>query len=319
MTERIRACAVQAAPAFLDRTATLAIILDRLERAGEGGADLCAFPETFWPGYPFWVDITDASRFDEARQKQAYAQYLEAAVDLSGAEFATFVDCCRDLGMFVYLGVAERSESGGSVYCTLVAVDPERGVVGVHRKLRPTYGERLVWAPGDGHGLRVHPFRGARLGGLNCWENWMPLARTALYAQGEQIHVATWPGAPHLTTDISRFVALEGRVFVVSAGAVLRAEHLPEDFALRDEVVAVRSRFTSGGSIIVGPDGEVLAEADKHAETLLFADLDLTRVREERQNFDPAGHYGRPDVLGLRLDRRRLGALELSEDRGGTA
>lgn len=319
MTEILRACAVQAAPAFLDRSATLAIVLDRLEAARDGGADVCVFPETFWPGYPFWVDITDASRFDEARQKRAYAQYLDAAVALDGSEFAAVVKRCAELEMFVYLGVAERSESGGSVYCTLVAIDPVHGVVGVHRKLRPTYGERLVWAPGDGHGLRVHEFLGARLGGLNCWENWMPMARAALYAQGEQVHIATWPGAPHLTADISRFVALEGRVFVVSAGAVLRAEHLPEDFALRDEVLAVRSRFTSGGSIIVGPDGEVLAEADKHAEALLFADLDLARVREERQNFDPAGHYGRPDVLGLRLDRRRLGPLESSDDRDGTA
>lgn len=309
MTHCIRACAVQAAPAFLDREATLAIVLERLQAAKDGGADLCVFPETFWPGYPFWVDITDASRFDDARQKRAYAQYLEAAVTLDGGEFGTVVDRCRKLDLFVYLGVAERSESGGSVYCTLVAIDPEQGVVGVHRKLRPTYGERLVWAPGDGNGLRVHTHRGVRLGGLNCWENWMPLARSALYAQGEQIHLATWPGAPHLTRDISRFVALEGRVFVVSAGAVLRAEHLRDDFALRDDVLAVRDRFTSGGSIIVAPDGEVLAEAAKHEETLLFADLDLARVREERQNFDPAGHYGRPDVLELRLDRRRLGGV----------
>ena len=306
----LRACAVQAAPAFLDREATLSIVLDRLQGGKEGGADLCVFPETFWSGYPFWVDITDASRFDEARQKEAYAQYLDAAVEVDGPQFREVVAACRDLDLFAYLGVAERSESGGSVYCTLVAIDPERGVVGVHRKLRPTYGERLVWAPGDGNGLRVHDFRGARLGGLNCWENWMPLARASLYAQGEQIHAATWPGAPHLTRDISRFVALEGRVFVISAGAVLRAEHLPHDFALRDEVLAVRDRFTSGGSIIVAPDGEVLAEAEKHAETLLFADLDLARVREERQNFDPAGHYGRPDVLGLRLDRRRLAPLD---------
>lgn len=306
----LRACAVQAAPAFLDRRATLEIVLDRLQAAKDGGADLCVFPETFWPGYPFWVDITDASRFEDAQQKRAYAQYLDASVDVSGEEFSSVVDCCRDLGLFTYLGVAERSESHGSVYCTLVAIDPERGVVGVHRKLRPTYGERLVWAPGDGHGLRVHSFRGAQLGGLNCWENWMPLARASLYAQGEQIHVATWPGSPHLTRDISRLVALEGRVFVVSAGAVLRAEHLQDDFALRDEVLAVRDRFNSGGSIIVGPDGEVLAEAHKHEETLLFADLDLARVREERQNFDPAGHYGRADVLRLTLDDRRQGALD---------
>ncbi len=301
----MRVAAVQHAPVFLDRDATLDKVVTLIHEAAAEGAELIAFPETFVPGYPSWADFTWASAFDDPDQKKAFAQYLENAVDVAAGHLNGVFAASADTNTFVYLGIVERSTSSGSVYCTLAAIHPEHGLVGTHRKLKPTYGERLMWADGDGNGLRAHDFGGTTVSGLNCWENWMPLARAAMYAQGTQVHVATWPGSPAISHDISRFVAMEGRLFVISSGAVLRDEHLPDDFAVRKDMLDTHHRYASGGAIIVGPDGSVLAQADKHAETIIYADLDLALVREARQNFDPAGHYSRPDVLELHVDRRR--------------
>jgi nitrilase len=309
----MRVAAVQLAPAFLDRSGTIEIVVETVRRAAADGACLVAFPETFVPGYPAWTEFTHASYFDHPAQKAAFAQYLDAAVDIPRGDLQPVVDACAAADVFAYLGVLERSESRGSAYCSLVAIDPVRGIVSVHRKLKPTFGERLVWADGDGAGLVVHDHRDVRLSGLNCWENWMPLARTAMYAQGTQVHIATWPGSPGASHEVSCFIAREGRMFVVSSGAILRAEHLPETFPLREAMMDAGDIYCNGGTIIVGPDGMVIAEATPNEDCILIADLDLELVREERHNFDPTGHYSRPDVFDLHVDRRRRSTLDLTD------
>ena len=178
----MRVAAVQDSPVYLDRTATLELVKERIVEAGEGGADLIAFPEVFVSGYPVWIDVTDASAWEKHEQQEAFARYLEQSVDLGSPEFFEVVETVKSSGAFTYLGVVEKAASGGSVYCSLVAIDPTIGIVGVHRKLKPTYGERLVWADGDGAGLVAHEHKGVQITGLNCWENWMPLARTAMYS-----------------------------------------------------------------------------------------------------------------------------------------
>ncbi|MDP9396896.1 MAG: carbon-nitrogen hydrolase family protein [Actinomycetota bacterium] len=291
-------------------------VLAFLEQAGAQGVELVAFPETFLSGYPFWLDVTNGSRFDDPAQKRAYAAYLEAAVEVDGPQVRQITEAARDLGIFVYLGTAERSTGSarGTVYCTLVAIDPQAGVVGTHRKLMPTFEERLVWGTGDGHGLRVHRYAGGRIGGLNCWENWMPQARHALYAQGEELHVSVWPGNPRNTADIARFIAVEGRVFSLAACGLISLSDVPDDFPLRAELQeAGVADYCRGGSAVAAPDGTWLVEPVVGEERLVVADLDLRRVAEERQNFDPTGHYSRPDVFSVQVNRRRLEAVHFTD------
>jgi nitrilase len=277
-----------------------------------GGVDLLAFGETFLPGYPFWVSRTDGARFDDDRQKAAYAYYLDAAVELGGPELAEITEAVGDLGVVTNLAIAERGAgpARGTVYATLVAIDPRGGVVSAHRKLVPTWEERLVWGAGDGAGLRVHATSaGLRVGGLSCWENWMPQARHALYAQGADLHVAAWPGSTRLSRDLTRFAAFEGRMFALSAGALLGPDDVARDFPLRDEAAADREPVVyDGGSCVAAPDGTWLVEPVSGEERLVVADLDAAAVRRARHNFDPTGHYARPDVFEVTVHRRRLDA-----------
>jgi nitrilase len=291
-------------------------VLAWLEDAAAQDVELVAFPETFLSGYPFWLELTGGARFDDPAQKRAYAAYLEAAVVMDGPEVRQITEAAHDLGVFVYLGTTERATGSarGTVFCTLVAIDPGAGVVGTHRKLMPTYEERLGWGTGDGHGLQVHRYAGARVGGLNCWENWMPQARHALYAQGEELHVSVWPGNPRNTADITRFVALEGRVFSLAANGLISLSDVPSDFPLYSELQeAGVTDYCRGGSAIAGPDGSWLVEPVVGQERLVMADLDLRRVAEERHNFDPTGHYSRADVFSVQVDRRRLEAVRFTD------
>jgi nitrilase len=310
----MRVACVQDAPVFFDRTATAERVVGWIARAAAARARLVVFPEAFLPGYPFWLSLTDGARFDDPRQKDAYRAYLDAAVRLDGPELAAIRDAAARHGLFVVLGVVERSvgPGSGSLHCTAVSIHPELGVVGAHRKLVPTYEERLVWAPGDGHGLRTHELDGARIGALNCWENWMPQARHALYADGLDLHVALWPGSLRNTADITRFVALEGRVFVLSASAVLERGDVPASFPLAS-ALPERGLFLDGGTAIARPDGQWLIAPVARERTLVLADLDLAQVARERQNFDCTGHYARPDVFAVGIDRQRRQAAHFHE------
>lgn len=307
MSSSLRVAAVQFAPVFLDTPATLARMLAQLGIAARAGAQVVAFPETALSGYPVWLSPTGGARFEDPGQRAAYAAYLAAGVEEGGPELTQLADAARDLGVYLLAGVIERGRARGrgTTWCSLFSVGPEQPPL-LHRKLVPTYEERLVWAQGDASGLRVRAHGGFRIGGLNCWENWMPLPRAHLYAQGEDVHVSLWPGRPDLTRDSSRFIAREGRVFVIAASGVLHATDVPTSFPLRAELLAAAGDvFCTGGSRIVGPDGRDLAASDVAEETILYATLDMDCLRRERQSFDPAGHYSRPELFRLEVDARR--------------
>lgn len=309
----MRVAAAQTAPAWGDPAATSEIVVDWIGRAAAEQVDLVAFGEAFLSGYPFWVSRTDGARWNASDQKEAYAHYVDGAIGLDGPHIAAIVDAASEHGVFTYLGVTERSSSRGTVYATYVAIEPDTGIVSAHRKLMPTFDERMVWGTGDGHGLRTHRVGDFIVGGLNCWENWIPAVRHTLYAQGVELHVAGWPGSVGLTEDITRFIAMEGRCYVLSAGALLPRSAVPESFALRDAAFGQSEMLYDGGSAIAGPDGSWIAKPLSGEELLVVADIDAARVRGERQNFDPAGHYFRSDVIKVSVDRTRLGPASFTE------
>ncbi|GAB4171391.1 MAG: carbon-nitrogen hydrolase family protein [Wenzhouxiangellaceae bacterium] len=308
MGDRLRIAAAQIAPVWLDRAATLARVVECIEGAGRQDVALLAFGETLVPGYPFWLERSDAARFDSPAHRRLHAHYLDQAVVIEAGHLDLVCEAARSARVAVVLGVAERPhERGESVYASAVSIGPDGRILAVHRKLVPTHEERLCWAPGDGHGLRCWSLGPFTVGVLNCWENWMPLARAALHGQGEDLHVALWPGNVRNTADITRFIAIEGRSYVLSASGLMRdgdvPDMLPEPELLQAAVADLP--WARGGSCIAAPDGQwCVAPVEDHSG-LLITEIDHARLRAARQQFDPAGHYSRPDVLRLHVDRRR--------------
>ena len=178
VTDSLKVAAVQASPVWLDKDKTTDKVISFIEEAAAQDVQVIVFPETYLPGYPFWVCRTNGSEFNSSEQKRAYSQYLDSAVEIPSPQINTIVEAANSNGVFCYLGISERGRRAGrgTVFCSLVAIDPVEGIVGVHRKLMPTHDERLVWGQGDGHGLKAHRVGPALIGGLNCWENWMPLS-----------------------------------------------------------------------------------------------------------------------------------------------
>lgn len=314
--DSLRVALAQIAPVWLDRKATLEKVVAQVQAAAVEGCGLVALGEALVPGYPFWIERTDGARFDDIKQKTLYAHYLDQGVVIERGDLDAVCAAARAGGIAVYMGCMERApdRSGHSLYCSLVYIDATGEIRSVHRKLQPTYEERLAWAPGDGHGLRVHELPPFKVGGLNCYENWMPLSRTALYAQGEDLHIAVWPGGDDLTRDITRFIAKENRSYVLSVSGIMRPEDFPADTPSLEEILSDgEAILANGGSCIAGPDGEWLIPPVTDSEALLVADIDHCRVRGERQNFDPTGHYSRPDVTSLTVNRKRQGLASFED------
>ncbi len=317
MSERkLRVGLAQMTPVWLWRDRTLAKVIEQIEAAGDAGCALVAFGEGLAPGYPFWVEHTEGARFESPVQKRLYAHYVDQAVQIEAGHLDGVCAAAAKHQVAVYLGIIEKpsERSGHSCYASLVYVDQSGQIGSVHRKLMPTFEERLVWSSGDGHGLQVHDLNGFSVGGLNCWENWMPLPRAALYAQGENVHVAVWPGNVHNTEDITRFIAKESRSYVVSVSGLMGRDAVPDDLPEAELLRASLPEVSAnGGSAVAGPDGHWVLEPQQ-GEGLFTADLLLSNIRQERQNFDPSGHYSRPDVTQLVVNRRRQAILKQTDD-----
>ncbi len=316
MDNILKVALAQIAPIWLDKEATLVKIERTILDAAKEKTELIVFGEALLPGYPFWLALTDGAKWDLKVNKEIHAHYVRNSVQIEAGELDSICDLARQYKIAIYLGLMERAKDRGghSIYASLVYIDQNGAIKSVHRKLQPTYDERLTWAPGDGHGLKVHPLKQFSVGGLNCWENWMPLPRAALYGQGENLHVAVWPGSEHNTKDITRFIARESRSYVISVSSLMKKEDFPKNTPhLECLLEAAPEILANGGSCIAGPDGEWILAPVLHKEGLLIQELDFNRIYEERQNFDPVGHYSRPDVTQLTVNRERQSTVRFTE------
>jgi predicted amidohydrolase len=293
----VRVAAVQAAPFLLDLDRTLARTAALVAEAAAAGARLVVFPETWLPGYPAWLDCCrDVAVWDHEPMKQVHRRLRENAVDVPGPVTQRLGELAARHGVVLSISVHERER--GTLYNTLLTIDADGALVNVHRKLMPTFSERLVWGRGMGGGLRVTETDVGRIGGLICWEHWMPPARQVLHDGGEQIHVAAWPQVKEMNLIASRHHAFEGRTFVIACGAILRRDALPPELECIEGTPELVLR---GGSAIIGPDGALLAGPVHDEEMILYADLDLGRIDEESLTLDASGHYARPDLFEVRL------------------
>lgn len=316
MDNLLKVALAQISPVWLNKNATLQKIEATIKEAAKEKAELVVFGEALLPGYPFWLALTNGAAWDLTINKELHAHYVRNAIQIEAGELNAICKLAKENKLTIYLGMIERAKDRGghSLYCSLVYIDQNGIIKSVHRKLQPTYDERLTWASGDGNGLQVHPLKQFMVGGLNCWENWMPLPRTALYGQGENLHIAVWPGSERNTKDITRFIARESRSYVISVSSLMRKEDFPEDTPHLNEILTnAPDVLANGGSCIAGPDGEWLVEPVLSKEGLICHTLDFNRVYEERQNFDSVGHYSRPDVTKLIVNRERQTTVEIED------
>jgi nitrilase len=299
MREPVTVACVQAEPVIMRRDATLDRLAELTAEAAAQGARLVVFPEAFVPAYPSSVWAKALAGWGDPRAKAAFAQLARESVEIPGPASDRMAATAREHGVWLVVGVTEVDpERTGTLFNTLLGYSPEGELALHHRKLVPTNHERLVWGPGDGAGLRAIATPIGRIGGLICWENYMPLARFSLYESGVEIYVASTADDGDEWQATLVHIARESRAFVVSPCHFQRAASYPDDFPLQDLLEGIEL-VGRGGSAILGPDGAYLAGPLYGEEGILYAELDPARLAEERQRFDPAGHYHRPDVLGL--------------------
>src|SRR5215510_193270 len=303
---KFKVAIVQVEAAFMNLKASVERAVDLISEAASQGAKLIVFGETWLPCYPAWLDYCpDAALWNHEPTKEIYAALRQNSLSLNSMEMRTLSEAARDQKILLVIGVNERVDNGpgnGTLFNSLLTFGADGSLINHHRKLIPTYTERLVWGQGDGKGLTAVDTTLGRLGGLICWEHWMPLARQALHNSGEHIHVAVWPTVNELHQLCSRHYAFEGRCYVVAAGLLLRLKDLEDLLPVRADLAKQPSDFVlRGGSAIIGPDGKYLTESVFDQEMIITAELDLDAIHKEQMTLDVSGHYSRPDIFEFRL------------------
>ena len=300
----VRAAVVQAAPAPFDRAGAVDKVLERTAEAAAGGAELVLFPEAYVGGYPWGLAFGTAVGGRSPAGRRTWERYWESAISVPGPETAAMGEVAAAHGVHLAVGVIERdsSHSEGTLYCTLLFIGPDGQLLGKHRKLKPTAAERLIWGEGDGSTMPVLSTPLGRLGGLICWENYMPLARMALYGKGIEIYLAPTADARPRWQATLQHIALEGRCFVLGCNQYVTRSMYPDDLEIAGELEAWPEVLCEGGSAVYGPLGDCLAGPLFGEEGILHAELDPGDLVRAKFDFDVTGHYARPDVFTLHVD-----------------
>jgi len=296
---RVKVAVVQAAPVLFDREATVEKACQLVLEAGAEGAELVLLPESFIPAYPRGLGFGTVVGSRSPEGRRTWERYWANSVEVPGPATEMLGAAARKTGVYLAVGVTERESqmSRGTLYCSLIYFSPDGGLFGVHRKLKPTGSERLVWGEGDGSTLKVYETAVGRVGGLICWENYMPLARMALYSQGVEVYLAPTADARDTWQATLRHIACEGRCFVLGCNQYVTKDLYPADLEGVQDLAGQPEVMCRGGSVIVSPLGEVLAGPLYDREGILFAELDLAEVVRARFDFDVVGHYARPDLF----------------------
>lgn len=298
-TKTVRASVIQASPVLFDLAGTVDKVVRLTAEAGQGGAELVLFPEAYVGGYPWGLAFGTAVGGRTPAGRRTWERYWQGAVDVPGPEVTRMGEAAREAGVHLAVGVVERDSafSGGTLYCTILYFGPDGTLLGKHRKLKPTAAERLIWGEGDGSTLTVLETPLGRLGGLICWENYMPLARMAVYGKGVELYVAPTADARPRWQATLQHIALEGRCFVLGCNQFVTRDMYPDDVEIREELGAWPETLCRGGSAIYGPLGDCLAGPLFDQEGMLTATLDMSEITRSKFDFDVVGHYARPDVF----------------------
>jgi len=301
--KKILVSIAQITPTFLNKEATVKKALKAIAEAGKKGAKLIVFPEAFIPAYPEWVWVNPPGK--KTLTNPLYEALLDNAVSVGDNTTAELCKAAKKAGIHIVMGISERNTeaSNASLYNTILYIDDKGILLGKHRKLIPTSGERLVWAPGDGSTLDCYDTSIGKLGGLICWENYMPLARYAMYAWGTQIYVApTWDHGDVWVSTL-KHIAKEGGMFVLGACMPMKVSDIPDKYEFKKQYEPSKEWINPGNSVIIGPKGNIIAGPLSNEEGILYAELDMSEIPASKWTLDVAGHYARPDVFKFSVNK----------------
>ena len=303
---------IQSAPVYLDLEKSLEKAIGLIENAVGKGAELLVFGETWLSGYPAWLDYCpEAGLWDYEPVKEIFAQMYHNSIEIPGKETQILAELAQKHQVHIVMGVNEKISKGkanGTIFNSLLIFGPEGKLLNHHRKLMPTYTEKLLYGLGDGHGLQAVDTDFGRVGGLICWEHWMPLTRQTMHESAEHIHIAVWPTVHEMHQIASRHYAFEGRCFVIAVGQMMQVKDFPKGLKLPDEFAANPDKYVlRGGSCIIAPNGKYILEPQYNKdETLIQEIFDLDQVFKERMTLDVSGHYNRNDVFELNVNQKRV-------------